>query len=226
MDRPIRAVIFDMDGLLIDTEPIWRSSEIEIFGSLGLKLSEEQLLETMGVRVAEVVRRWHDRHPWPGPSVEDVARQIVQAVISHVVREGQPKRGVCDAIAMVHDAGLPIAIASSSSVELIRAVVDRLDIDRYIQTICSADDEAEGKPHPAVYLTTARYLGVSPGACLAFEDSPNGVLSAKGAGMTCIAIPDPNLAADPRFDGADLHLASLCELTPRLLREVAAPHAV
>ena len=217
----IRGVIFDMDGLLIDTEPIWREVEIEIFGGLGLQLAENQLFETMGVRVAEVVAMWYARHPWTGRSVAEVTEDIVDGVIHHVMAQGEPKPGVCDALAMVHAQSLPIAIASSSSERLIRAVVDRLKIQQYISVICSADAERLGKPDPGVYLTAARQLGVDPHACLALEDSPNGVLAAKAAGMYCIAVPDPNMAADPRIDEADLRLPSLERFTPAVLAELS-----
>lgn len=206
-----------MDGLLIDTEPIWRQAEIEVFNSVGLHLTEEQCLETMGVRVAEVVAIWYHRHPWEGPSIQEITDRIESAVVSHVMAEGEAKPGVYSALATVRAAGLPIAIASSSSIRLIQAVVQRLKIGQYIDVASSGDAEPEGKPHPGVYLTTARKLGVAPETCLALEDSPNGVLSAKAAGMTCIAIPDPHLAGDPRMSIADLHLDSLEDLTPQLL---------
>jgi mannitol-1-/sugar-/sorbitol-6-/2-deoxyglucose-6-phosphatase len=218
--RQIQAAIFDMDGLLIDTEPVWRRSEIEIFGRLGLHLTEEQCLETMGVRIAEVVRRWYSRHPWSGPAVDEVTRDVVDTVIRHVLAEGEPKPGVLNVLDVIRAAGLPIAIASSSGEELIRAVIRRLRIEPYITAICSAEDEPEGKPHPAVYLRAAAHLGVAPACCLAFEDSPNGVLSAKAAGMYCIVVPDPYLASHPRMEEADLRLASLEEFTPELLSQL------
>ena len=177
-------------------------------------------MQTMGVRVAQVVELWYSRHPWEGPSTAEVTEQIIAGVIAHVLAEGEPMPGVMDALATVYDAGLPIAIASSSSEELIRAVMRRLGIERYITAICSADDEAEGKPHPAVYLTAARRLGIPPEECLALEDSPNGVLAAKAAGMYCIAVPDRFLAGDPRMDEADLRLDSLEKLTPALLNRL------
>lgn len=220
MPTSTRAVIFDMDGLIIDTEPIWRQSEIEIFGRLGLHLTEEQCLETMGVRIAEVVELWYSRHPWNGPSTSEVTREIEEAVIRHVQTEGEPKPGVLEAFGTIHEEGLPIAIASSSSEALIQAVVERLRLQRYISAICSANREPEGKPHPAVYLTAARRLGVRPANCLALEDSPNGVLSAKRAGMFCIVVPDPYLANDPHMNEADIRLDSLLEFTPDLLDEL------
>lgn len=206
-----------MDGLLIDTEPIWRRSEIEVFGELGLHLTEEQCMQTMGVRVAEVVKLWYSRHPWEDPSCEEVTRRIYASVIEHVLSEGEPMPGVLNALRVVREKGLLCGIASSSSEILIRAVIQRLGIAEYIQMICSADDEAEGKPHPAVYLTAARRLGVAPEQCVALEDSPNGVLSAKAAGMLCIVVPDRFLAGDPRMGCADLRLESLEDFSSETL---------
>ena len=216
-----RAVIFDMDGLIIDTEPVWRRVEIDVFDRLGLHLTEEQCMETMGVRVADVVKLWHSRHPWHEPSVADVTRGIVQGVIDHVTAEGEPKQGVMRAIQEVHNAGLPIAIASSSSEEMIRAITNRLNITCYVDVIASADDEEKGKPDPAVYVSAARRLGIPSHACVALEDSPNGVLAAKAAGMYCIAVPDPYLATDPRMDQADVRIDTLEDFSLELLPGLA-----
>src|SRR5436305_2597320 len=128
----IRAAIFDMDGLLIDTEPIWRRSEIEVFGELGLHLTEEQCMQTMGVRVAEIVALWYSRHPWKGPSCEEVTRRIYASVIAHVRSEGEPMPGVMDALRIVCELGMLCAVATSFSEILIRAVIGKLDIERYI----------------------------------------------------------------------------------------------
>jgi sugar-phosphatase len=216
----LSAVIFDMDGLLIDTEPIWRRAEIDVFGRVGLRITEEQALQTMGVRIAEIVAGYYRQHPWSGSSPEEVTDAIYDEVIRHVQEEGGAKPGVYTAFHAVRSAGLPIAIASSSSERLIHAVLQKLGLQNDVQAICSADAEKQGKPHPAVYLTAAGKLGVPPEACLALEDSPNGVLSSKAAGMFCIVVPDPYLAGDPRMDRADLRLDSLVELTPALLDEI------
>src|SRR5437588_10222621 len=92
------AVIFDMDGLLIDTEPVWRRSEVAVFRTVGLHLTEEQGLETMGVPILDVVRLWHSRHLWDEPSIEAVANQIIRAVETHVREEGVPMPGVLEAL--------------------------------------------------------------------------------------------------------------------------------
>jgi sugar-phosphatase len=216
-----RAVIFDMDGLLIDTEPVWRRAQIEELGRVGLNLTEEQCAAMMGVRIAEIVDRWYKRRPWAGPSPDEVTQAITTSVTEHVLAEGEPQPGVLRAMERIHEAGLPIAIASSSGEDLIWAVLRRLQIERYVSVVRSAEHEAQGKPHPAVYLAAARALDVPPEACVALEDSPNGVLSAKAAGMYCIAVPDPHLADDPRMKKADATIPTLetfsLELLPGLV---------
>jgi sugar-phosphatase len=147
---------------------------------------------------------------------------IVDRVIAHVKAEGQPMPGVTAAIARFGRCGLRLAIASSSPRRLIDAVCDRLGLDG-IGVRCSAMDEARGKPAPDVYLTAARRLGVAVANCLALEDSPNGVASAKAAGMRCVAVPDPLLAADLRYREADLVLWSLTDLDAAALRRLGVP---
>jgi sugar-phosphatase len=207
------AVVLDMDGLLIDTEPVWRTAEKEVFADLGIDLTEADLLDTTGVRIDEVAAA---RLPPVGPTATEVADRITDLVIAHVEQEGEPMPGVPEAIALFRRCGLSLAIASSSPERLIDAVCARLKLD--IDIRCSALDEPRGKPAPDVYLTAARRLGLRPARCLAVEDSPAGVLAAKAAGMTCIAVPDPLLTGDPRYRRADLILPSLTELTEPLLR--------
>jgi beta-phosphoglucomutase-like phosphatase (HAD superfamily) len=209
-----------MDGLLIDTEPVWRTAEKEVFADLGVDLTEADVLDTTGVRVDELVAAFLPRRPPsadpPGPSPAEVADRITDLVVDYVGREGEPMPGVPEAIALFGRLGLRLAIASSSPERLIDAVCARLKLD--IDIRCSALDESRGKPAPDVYLAAARRLQLSPARCLAVEDSPAGVLAAKGAGMTCVAVPDPLLTGDPRYRRADLVLPSLTELTEPLLR--------
>ena len=215
----IDAVVLDMDGLLIDTEPVWRTAEKEVFAELGVDLTRADLLDTTGVPVDELAAAFLSRRPpgpTPGPSPAQVAERITDVVIAHVSRAGEPMPGVPEAIALFGRLGLRLAIASSSSPRLIDAVCARLNLD--IEIRCSGLDEANGKPAPDVYLTAARRLGLRPARCLAVEDSPAGVVAATSAGMTCIAVPDPLLTGDPRYRRADLILPSLTELTEPLLR--------
>jgi sugar-phosphatase len=130
--------------------------------------------------------------------------------------------GVAAAIELFERHGLALAIASSSPPRMIDAVCERLGLGA-IEVRCSAEDEARGKPAPDVYLTAARRLGVAPTNCLAVEDSPYGIESARSAGMRCVAVPDPMLAADPRYGEADLVIASLTELDEAALQLLGVP---
>ncbi len=216
----IRAVIFDMDGVLIDTEPTWRRIEIDVYRSLGCTVNETDMVETMGVPILDVVRQWHSRFPWPEPAVEQVATDIVDAMVVEIATHGEPMPGVHDAIKVVRDRGLPMAIASSSPLRMIESVAHRLGIADAIDVVCSADDEVAGKPDPAVFLAAARRLGVAPAECLVIEDSPNGVRAAVAAGMTCVVVPDPHGAGHPAIATAHMTLASLTDFTPEWLRAI------
>ena len=216
-----------MDGLLIDTEPVWRAAQSAVFAGFGVALSESDLLDSTGQPIEELIPIWRQRSPTPdpaGPELTDaeIADLIIDRVIAHVTAEGQPMPGVTVAIALFERCGLRLAIASSSPLRLIDAVCDRLGLTR-IEVRCSAMDEARGKPAPDVYLTAARRLGVAAASCLALEDSPAGIASARSAGMRCVAVPDPLLAADPRYREADLVLESLTSLDQAALRRLGVP---
>jgi HAD superfamily hydrolase (TIGR01509 family) len=202
-----------MDGLLIDTEPVWRTAQKEVFGELGVELTDADLLETTGVRIDDVAAAFL---PGARLSPAEVASRVTDLVIAYVRRDGEPMPGVPEAIALFERLHLRLAIASSSPERLIDAVCARLGLNIGIR--CSALDEPRGKPAPDVYLTAARRLGLRPARCLAVEDSPAGVVAAKEAGMSCLAVPDPLLAGDPRYHHADLVLAALTELDEPVLR--------
>jgi mannitol-1-/sugar-/sorbitol-6-/2-deoxyglucose-6-phosphatase len=220
---PVEAVILDMDGVLIDTEPAWRAAESDVFAGLGVLLSESDLLDSTGQPIEELIPAWRQRSPGASPLTDaEVANRITDRVIAHVMAEGRPMPGVTAAIALFGRYGLRLAIASSSPLRLIDAVCGRLGLAG-IEVRCSAMDEVRGKPAPDVYLTAARRLGVAAVSCLALEDSPHGIASAKAAGMRCVALPDPLLAADPRYREADLVLESLTGLDEVALRQLGVP---
>jgi sugar-phosphatase len=215
--QSLQAVIFDMDGVLIDSEPFWRESEIEIFARHGLRLTEQECILTTGMRIQEVTRFWYERKPWKGGSTEKLAADILHGVMARVRERGVPMPGMLDAVRLFQSRRLRLALASSSALSLIDAVIDRLEIRPHFEAICSAENEVRGKPHPDVYLTAARKLGLAPEKCLAIEDSIAGVTSAKAAGMKCIAIPLPELRRDPRYQPADSILDSLVQIDGKLL---------
>jgi mannitol-1-/sugar-/sorbitol-6-/2-deoxyglucose-6-phosphatase len=208
------AAIFDMDGLLIDSEPLWHKAEIRVFATVGLHLTDAQCRETTGVRIDEVVRIRHRQHPWHNKSCAQVESEIMAEVQRLALAEGQALPGVHAVLEEFAALDLPLAVASSSPAGMIAAVVAHLGIAHYFKVLCSAADEEHGKPHPAVYLNTARQLGVAPARCIAFEDSVPGVQSAHAAGMSVIAVPEPHHFERPEFALATCKLRSLAEFSP------------
>ena len=218
----ISAVIFDMDGVLIDSEPFWQESEIDAFGRAGLALTREMCMQTMGLRVDEVVEYWRRRRTFddaPNGALEDA---IVGGVVERILAKGEAKEGSAHALNFFRARGLRIALASSSAYRLIHAVTERLGLAGEFEVVYSAEEEAYGKPHPGVYLSTARRLGVAPAECAAIEDSFNGVLAAKAARMKCVAVPEPVQRRDPRFCIADAVLDSLADLNEKVWQDINA----
>lgn len=211
--KPKRAAIFDMDGLLIDSEPLWRIAEIEVFSEVGLSLTDELCRQTVGLRADEAVGYWHARRPWPGPSVEDVTRRLLDSAEALIVERGALMPGAAELLATLHAQQMRLAIASSSPLRLIRAVVARFELSDYFGVLHTAEHEPAGKPDPAVYVTTMARLGVEPALCIAFEDSVPGVRSAKAAGAAVVAVPAPEDAGDEGFALADMRLESLHEFS-------------
>lgn len=212
-----RAVIFDMDGLLIDSEPLWVRAEIEIFGEVGLILGQEDCGKTKGLRTDDVIAYWFARHPWTTRSPAEVEARLVARVASLVREEGRALPGVATAIAVAREGGRRLALASSSPLLLIQATLERLGLTDAFDIVQSAETEPLGKPHPGIFLKTAERLGVAAVDCLVLEDSFTGVLAAKAARMTCIAVPFDYPDQEARFVIADAIIGSLEGVTPQLL---------
>ncbi|RLE22594.1 MAG: hexitol phosphatase HxpB [Acidobacteria bacterium] len=209
---PTRAAIFDLDGLLVDSEPIWRQAEREVFAEVGLMLTDDDCRSTMGVRCDAVVALWFQKSPWQGASPAEVQCRIEARVLALMRSQGEAMPGVAYALDLVESPGCRLAVASSSSPALIDGALERLGILHRFAARCSAFDEQHGKPDPAVFLSAARKLGVDPRTCLAFEDSPPGVESAHRAGMRVVAVPDVEHRGHPGFDMADVVVESLFDL--------------
>lgn len=206
---PCKAVIFDMDGLLIDSEPYWKQAEKLVFGKLGLNLTDSMLQQVMGFRLNEVVKYWYDYQSWPNPDLAQTERDVLHTVKQLILDHADAMPGVQSVLKELSQTDLKLAIASSSSMSLIQAVVQKLEIEPYFDVLWSAEYESFGKPHPGIFLSTANKLGVAPSDCWVIEDSINGVIAAKAARMKCLAVPDATQLNDPRFAIADKVIPSL-----------------
>ena len=216
MSNHERALVFDMDGVMIDSEPLWRRAEVTCFGEVGLTLQESDCIQTTGLRIDEAVGYWFERHPWQGASVDEVAAKIIERMRETIHAQGEPMAGVFESIEAAQSLGWRLGLASSSPKVLIEAVLERFELTSCFEAVCSAEDEERGKPAPDVYLAAVRALALEPRDCVAIEDSANGVVSATAAGLRCIAIPEPDTRDDARFDRALWRFDRLTELPAAL----------
>jgi sugar-phosphatase len=209
----IAATLFDMDGLLIDSEVLWHKAEVEIFGSLGVPLYASASRSTKGVFVNEVVDDWYARYPWSGPSADEVVELLLERVGSLVESEGRLLPGALRSIDLTSERG-PVALASSTPLALIHRCLDHFGLSNRFASVHSAEFEPYGKPHPGVFLTAASSLGVEPSCCLVLEDSTAGVIAARAASMSVVAVPTAEDRHEVEFLLADLVLETLDDLTP------------
>ena len=210
-----RAAVFDLDGLLVDSEPLWHQAEMEIFGRYGVPLTVELCRTTKGRFVGEVAQHWFDRFGWVGPSPADVAEEIVDRMDALLGAQVVLKPGAIDALGACARRGLRMALASSSSHRLIEAALGRHGLTDRFETICSAEDVGAGKPDPAVFLAAALALEVPAERCVVLEDSGAGVEAARAAGMACVLVPEERVELVETLgpaDRADVVLRSLVEL--------------
>jgi sugar-phosphatase len=207
----INTVIFDMDGLLVDSEPLWGIAMREVFSTVGVSLAPELTHLTTGLRTKEVVSYWHNHFKWNAKSPEQVTGEIIDSVTHKILHEGQGMEGLAYILDFFRSRNFNIGLASSSPMSLIQAVLQHLDIRSAFQAVVSAEYEPYGKPHPAVYLACAGELNASPLNCLAFEDSVTGMIAAKAARMKVVVVPEIHKRTDPKFILADMKLDSLLQ---------------
>jgi HAD superfamily hydrolase (TIGR01509 family) len=212
----IDAVVFDLDGVLIDTEELWDEARRELAAERGGRWPDEAQRAMMGMSSPEWSRYMHDVVGLAEPP-EEISAEVVSR-LERLYRERLPLvEGAPDAVRRI-GSRWPLAIASSSNRPLIDLFVELTGTDDLFRATVSSEEVAGGKPAPDVYLEAARRLGIAPTACAAIEDSENGIRSAAGAGMRVVVIP--NAVFPPSEDAlahADVILASLGELTVEAL---------
>jgi mannitol-1-/sugar-/sorbitol-6-/2-deoxyglucose-6-phosphatase len=182
-----KAVIFDMDGVIVDSERLWKQAEKEVFSSLGVVVTEEHSKLTESMTTSEVTAFWFSKFPWQHKSLELVEQSVVSKVIELIDTEECTINGVREFIEGLKIKKYKIGLATNSPHKIIPAVLQKLDIIHLFDTVSSAEFEEKGKPDPAIYLTTAHKLNVSANNCIAIEDTYSGMLAAKNAGMTVVA---------------------------------------
>ncbi|HEY3068138.1 MAG TPA: HAD family phosphatase [Methylomirabilota bacterium] len=219
--RPFDAVIFDMDGVLVDSEPLHFESTARVLADLGVRFTAEENDRFVGWTDAAMFDALVGRHRLRVPARDLVARKI--AFMLELVHERLPTMaGVPDVPRRLAATGYRLAVASSAAPALIRAVVDALELSALFVALVSSEEVPRGKPAPDVFLEAARRLAVPAARCLVVEDSRNGLLAAKAAGMACVAIACATTRHHD-FSEADWRLGSLTELLAVLLTRRGGP---
>jgi HAD superfamily hydrolase (TIGR01509 family) len=209
----IEAVVFDLDGLLLDSEQVWDDAREQLAKERGGRWHDQAQKDMMGMSSTEWSRYMHDRIGLPEPP-EEINREVVDR-LEGIYREHLPAiPGAREAVERLA-ARWPLGLASSSNRELIDLALELLGVKHLFAATVSSEEVARGKPAPDVYLEVARRLGVDPTHAAAVEDSTNGILSAKAAGMRVLAIPNRHFPpGEDALAQADVVLDSLADLTP------------
>lgn len=210
----IEAVVFDLDGVLVDSEHVWDEVREELARERGGRWHEDAQSDMMGMSSTEWSRYMHDVIGLP-EAPEEINAEVVRRMQARYDTDLPLVEGAVESVRRI-GASFPLGLASSSNRPLIDAVLERACVADLFQATVSSEEVARGKPAPDVYLEAARRLGVDPAHCVAIEDSGNGIRSARAAGMRVIAIPNPRYPppADVLED-ADVVLESVGELDVR-----------
>lgn len=211
MLKGIKAIIFDMDGVIIDSEPLWRRAMIQSFNEIGIPFTDEECRMTTGLRFIEVAEFWFNKHGINSMTIFEFDHLVISRLCDLIKTEGKLMHSVEDALSYLKKEGYKIALGTSSNLLLMNTVIDELGIRHYFDAVCSAQNLEFGKPHPEVFINCAKEIQIKPSECLVIEDSVNGVIAAKSAQMKVLVVPEKENMDNPKFAIADYKLRSLEE---------------
>lgn len=216
----INTVIFDMDGLLIDSEPLWYEAGSELLANYGKRLTHEEYNVTVGLRTKEWIEHWFRYFNLTKADPEEAEKDIIDLVISKVEKKGKILPGVEYIFNYFLKKEFKIGLATSSPMRLADVAIDKMGIRPLLQAINSAEFLPFGKPHPQVYIDCAADLGSNPVECLCFEDSFNGMIAAKAAKMKCAVVPHINELKMEKWGAADMKISSLQNFNDILMQRL------
>lgn len=212
----INAFIFDMDGVLIDSENLYKAIEKELFDSVGVNISLEEHISYQGSSNPVMWGLIKEKHGIPH-SVEELVGITEEKVISYFssLPEIKPMPGVLDLLHFLKANGIKLALASSSSIEVIRIILSKTELDYFFETIADCTEAGAGKPDPAIFLLAQKKLGVPKENCVIIEDSTNGIKAALAAGIDCIAFNGPGSEHQDQ-SAAEWRIRHFSEITEEL----------
>jgi len=211
----IKAVIFDMDGVMIDSEHLWEKTERILLARRDIEYTPTYRDQIVGLNQNDSGKLLVDTFNLK-EDVQDIINERVEILTGIYEEELELVAELLPLLNQLQEHNFRLAVASSSPMRVIDLVLNMFSLHEHFPFIVSGECTEDGKPHPAIYLHTAQRLEVEPHECVAIEDSINGVKSAKAAGMYCIAVPDKRLSQE-EFKNADLILPSLNRISPDLI---------
>lgn len=200
----LKAVIFDMDGVLVDSEGFWAEAEREVFSSYGVQVTDDLASQTKYMTTKEVTEFWYSKFPWENLDIPSVEQEVVSKVIELIQTENCTMSGIEEFIKTLKSKEYKIGLATNAPLRVADAVLEKLQVRHFFDVVHSSELEEQGKPHPAVYLSSAQKLGISPEHCIAIEDSHSGLKAAKAAGMKTIVFTNNNESI--HFEHADFKI--------------------
>ncbi|HET7838787.1 MAG TPA: HAD family phosphatase [Rectinemataceae bacterium] len=204
---PIRAAIFDLDGTLVDSEPLYAESDAAFLAEYGIVLDEATAASLVGIGTRDsflLLERLFPDSPLSALPLSERIRLKDLRYLAFAAGKEILFPASAALVAELSARGIPLALASGSSPLVVGTILAELGLAPSFRIVITAMEVARGKPEPDLFLETARRLGVEPASCLVFEDSVPGVLAAAAAGMPCVALPEPRSGRDPGFAGASL----------------------
>ena len=198
----ISAIIFDMDGVIVDSEPFWQQAEKTVFTALGVKVTDELSLQTQIMTTAAVTQFWYDRYPWNDVSHSEVEARVVDSVIESIQNHDCIMPGLKDSVTQLKKLGIKLGLATNSPYRVIPKVLEKAGLSQLFDAIVSAEQVKQGKPAPDVYLSALKQLAVDAADTWAIEDSNSGARSALAAGLQVIGFgPKPLKGVQHQIDG-------------------------
>ena len=185
-----KAIVFDMDGVIIDSEPLWKKAMIAEFSKYGIRLSESDCRSTTGKRIEEVAAFWFQRFEKDPANLPELINSIEIHLIALINQYGQMLEGLLELIKYMKQHEIKRALATSSSERIMHAVIRKLGLESFFEALCSAEHCTWAKPHPQVYLNAVQHLQEDSHDCWAIEDSFNGLVSARSAWLQTVYIPE------------------------------------
>ena len=213
--QPIEAVIFDMDGVLADSEPLYHLSLDQVLQAHGHSLTEEENRIILGTTVEFTWQTLKDRFQLDG-DLQDWIGVYDEVLLKNLRENIEPSPGLYDLLDSLDARALPFGLASSSQANWVDVILTILKVKERFRVVMSGDMVTDGKPHPEIYLTAAGKLGVDPTRCLVFEDSPHGIKAGKAAGMTVVAVLT-EMTRGLDISMADHHIESLADFDLSML---------